>query len=201
MHPSHKFIIAICPHNITKTTFRVNNHIVSRWNSSKHSVCSKALRSFSLSQSGKVENLNPVVSGFTGIAIEVSFTGTGESFVMSQLSGGQKQRVAIARAIANKPSLLLADEPTGNLDAEMAQQALTLLRETCEEVGAAILLVSHDPAVLGAFETVPLSARAAPRRRLSAPARREGPIQNLAFGVVGVANLAPMGSHPKGGTY
>ena len=70
----------------------------------------------------------------------------------SQLSVGQQQRVAIARAIANKPSLLLADEPTGNLDAEMAQQALTLLRETCEEVGAAILLVSHDPAVLGAFE-------------------------------------------------
>jgi putative ABC transport system ATP-binding protein len=68
-----------------------------------------------------------------------------------QLSVGQQQRVAIARAVANRPSLLLADEPTGNLDAEMAQQAITLLRETCEEVGAAILLVSHDPAVLGAF--------------------------------------------------
>ena len=69
-----------------------------------------------------------------------------------QLSVGQQQRVAIARAVANRPSLLLADEPTGNLDAEMAQQALTLLRGACEEVGAAILLVSHDPAVLGAFE-------------------------------------------------
>jgi len=69
-----------------------------------------------------------------------------------QLSVGQQQRVAIARAVANRPSLLLADEPTGNLDADMAQQALALLRETCEEVGAAILLVSHDPAVLGAFD-------------------------------------------------
>ena len=69
-----------------------------------------------------------------------------------QLSVGQQQRVAIARAVANRPSLLLADEPTGNLDADMAQQALTLLREACEEVGAAILLVSHDPAVLGAFD-------------------------------------------------
>ncbi len=69
-----------------------------------------------------------------------------------QLSVGQQQRVAIARAVANRPSLLLADEPTGNLDTEMAQQALTLLREACEEVGAAILLVSHDPAVLGTFE-------------------------------------------------
>ena len=68
-----------------------------------------------------------------------------------QLSVGQQQRGAIARAVANRPSLLLADEPTGNLDADMAQQALTLLREACEEVGAAILLVSHDPAVLGAF--------------------------------------------------
>jgi len=75
------------------------------------------------------------------------------SHLPSQLSVGQQQRVAIARAVANRPSLLLADEPTGNLDAEMAQQALTLLRETCEEVGAAILLVSHDPAVLGAFES------------------------------------------------
>ena len=69
-----------------------------------------------------------------------------------QLSVGQQQRVAIARAVANRPSLLLADEPTGNLDAAMAQQAVTLLREACEEVGAAILLVSHDPAVLGMFE-------------------------------------------------
>lgn len=69
-----------------------------------------------------------------------------------QLSVGQQQRVAIARAVANRPSLLLADEPTGNLDADMAQQALKLLREACEEVGAAILLVSHDPAVLGTFE-------------------------------------------------
>jgi len=69
-----------------------------------------------------------------------------------QLSVGQQQRVAIARAVANRPSLLLADEPTGNLDADMAQQALTLLREACKEVGAAILLVSHDPAVLGAFD-------------------------------------------------
>lgn len=69
-----------------------------------------------------------------------------------QLSVGQQQRVAIARAVANRPSLLLADEPTGNLDAEMSQQAIGLLRDACEEVGAAILLVSHDPAVLGAFE-------------------------------------------------
>jgi len=74
------------------------------------------------------------------------------SHLPSQLSVGQQQRVAIARAVANRPSLLLADEPTGNLDAEMAQTALTLLREACEEVGAAILLVSHDPAALGIFE-------------------------------------------------
>jgi len=75
------------------------------------------------------------------------------SHLPSQLSVGQQQRVAIARAVANRPSLLLADEPTGNLDAGMAQQALALLRETCEEVGAAILLVSHDPAVLDSFES------------------------------------------------
>ena len=69
-----------------------------------------------------------------------------------KLSGGERQRVALARALVNEPRVVLADEPTGNLDAEMAQQAIGLLRDACEEVGAAILLVGHDLAVLEAFE-------------------------------------------------
>ena len=72
----------------------------------------------------------------------------------NQLSGGQQQRVAIARAIINRPSLLLADEPTGNLDARHASDALTLIRETCSENGSALLLVSHDPGILAQFENV-----------------------------------------------
>jgi ABC-type lipoprotein export system ATPase subunit len=69
-----------------------------------------------------------------------------------QLSTGQQQRVAVARALANRPKLVLADEPTGNLDHKNARTALALIREACRENGAALLLVSHDPEVLGAFE-------------------------------------------------
>jgi putative ABC transport system ATP-binding protein len=71
-----------------------------------------------------------------------------------QLSTGQQQRVAVARALAHRPKLVLADEPTGNLDARNAREALALIREVCREEGAALLLVSHDEAVLAQFENV-----------------------------------------------
>jgi putative ABC transport system ATP-binding protein len=71
-----------------------------------------------------------------------------------QLSTGQQQRVAVARALANRPRLVLADEPTGNLDRRRGQEALALIREACAEAGAALLLVSHDPEVLGQFSGV-----------------------------------------------
>jgi putative ABC transport system ATP-binding protein len=72
----------------------------------------------------------------------------------SQLSIGQQQRVAVARALANRPKLVLADEPTGNLDQRHAGEALDLIRAVCRENNAALLLVSHDPAVLASFERV-----------------------------------------------
>ena len=65
----------------------------------------------------------------------------------NKLSVGQQQRVAIARALANRPKLVLADEPTGSLDARNAQQALDLIRKLCTDVGASLLLVSHDPQI------------------------------------------------------
>ena len=71
-----------------------------------------------------------------------------------QLSTGQQQRVAVARALANRPRLVLADEPTGNLDAAHAQEAIDLIRETCREHNAALLLVSHDREVLQRFDAV-----------------------------------------------
>ncbi|MEQ8766321.1 MAG: ABC transporter ATP-binding protein [Planctomycetota bacterium] len=73
-------------------------------------------------------------------------------FRPSQLSIGQQQRVAVARALANHPKLVLADEPTGNLDAGHAAEALDLMRSICREQEAALLLVSHDPAVLAQFD-------------------------------------------------
>jgi putative ABC transport system ATP-binding protein len=64
-----------------------------------------------------------------------------------KLSVGQQQRVAVARALANRPALVLADEPTGALDATNAQQVLELIRKLCGEVNAILLLVTHDLAL------------------------------------------------------
>ena len=79
-----------------------------------------------------------------GDMLDLVGLGSRQNYLPSQLSGGQQQRVAIARALAGKPRFLLADEPTGNLDSEMAGVVMELL-ESINKEGTTIVMVTHDP--------------------------------------------------------
>lgn len=83
----------------------------------------------------------------------------------AQLSAGQRQRVAIARALANRPKLVLADEPTAHVEASIAVEALDLLEEACAEEGAALVVATHDPIAMARFARVFALSRPAPHVR------------------------------------
>jgi len=108
-----------------------------------------------LSRTTALENveLPMMYNGFRGVerqarAVEVlSLVGLGERLdhTPNRLSGGQQQRVAIARALVNRPSLILADEPTGNLDSATSGEIMALFQRLNSEQGITVILVTHEP--------------------------------------------------------
>ncbi|MFI8008479.1 ABC transporter ATP-binding protein [Streptomyces sp. NPDC086010] len=90
------------------------------------------------------------------VALLLSLVGLGDHAQQrpGELSGGQQQRVAIARALANRPGLLIADEPTGQLDAETGLAVMQLLRAVVRSEGVTVLVATHDPQLLGFADRV-----------------------------------------------
>lgn len=87
---------------------------------------------------------NEVDEAYVEQIIEVLGLKEKKNSMPSQLSGGQQQRVAIARALASKPTILLADEPTGNLDSKTSQDVLSLLKITGQKFGQTIVMITHN---------------------------------------------------------
>ncbi|MCH2209463.1 MAG: ABC transporter ATP-binding protein [Lentisphaerales bacterium] len=97
---------------------------------------------------GKVDKNKAIeVLDKVGLADRINYKPT-------QLSTGQQQRVAVARALVNQPELVIADEPTGNLDPEHALTAMKLIRDLCQENNAGLLVVSHDKELISSFDRI-----------------------------------------------
>jgi putative ABC transport system ATP-binding protein len=131
-----------------------------------------AVRCFELGYIFQTYNLLPVMSALMNVALPTVFAGMtteeGEKRALecleivgladrahhlpSELSGGQQQRVAIARAFVNRPRIILADEPTGNLDSKTGQQIIDYMKSLQQEMGATIITVTHDDKMLTAAD-------------------------------------------------
>jgi putative ABC transport system ATP-binding protein len=113
----------------------------------------------------QADNLLPFLTAVENVGLQLALHGTSDGYgrcmdalaklglerqaarLPDQLSGGQRQRVAVARALVHRPGVILADEPTGSLDADNSSAVMDLLLAAQEEVGATLVVVTHDPAV------------------------------------------------------
>jgi putative ABC transport system ATP-binding protein len=131
-----------------------------------------AVRCFELGYIFQTYNLLPVMSALMNVALPTVFAGMstqeGEKralecleivglgdrahHIPSELSGGQQQRVAIARAFVNRPRIILADEPTGNLDSNTGQEIINYMKNLQNEMGTTIITVTHDDKMLTAAD-------------------------------------------------
>jgi putative ABC transport system ATP-binding protein len=87
----------------------------------------------------------------------------------AELSGGQQQRVAVARALMNRPDVVMADEPTGNLDSRSGTEILEFLRRAVKELGQTVVMVTHDPVAAGYADSVLFLADGRIVDRIDAP--------------------------------
>jgi putative ABC transport system ATP-binding protein len=117
-------------------------------------------------------HLIPTMTALENVAIPLEFAGRSDAFTVaragleavglghrlthypSQLSGGEQQRVALARAVAPRPNLILADEPTGNLDGATGAQIIDLLFKLAREHGSTLVMITHDPALASQCDRV-----------------------------------------------
>jgi len=138
----------------------------------KHEVVRDRFRAAKIGIVFQTFNLLPAFSALENVLLGMSFSGRGvdKAFAKQllervglghrlnhspqQLSVGEQQRVAVARSLANKPVLLLADEPTANVDLANQQLILDLIRDTCRDHNVTLLMVTHSSDVAGAFSRV-----------------------------------------------